>query len=60
MKSPNRLQRGSLLGTALQRYFCQYLIGQRNLSPQTINSYRDAFKLLIRFLEGRRGTKVEN
>jgi site-specific recombinase XerD len=36
---------------ALQRYFCQYLIGQRNLSPKTIHSYRDTFKLLIRFLE---------
>ena len=47
------------MGPALQRYFCQYLIGQRNLSPQTINSYRDTFKLLIRFLERRRRAKAD-
>jgi site-specific recombinase XerD len=48
------------LGTVLQRYFCQYLIGQRNLSPQTISSYRDTFKLLIRFLEEQRAARVED
>ena len=51
--------RRTLLGQALQRYFCQYLIGQRNLSPETINAYRDTFKLLIRFLEQRRGVQVD-
>jgi site-specific recombinase XerD len=48
-----------LLGPALQRYFCQYLIGQRNLSPQTISAYRDSFKLLIRFLEHQYRQKVD-
>ena len=44
----------------LQQYFCQYLIGQRNLSPQTVSAYRDTFKLLIRFLEQRRRMKSES
>ena len=60
MKKPKLPSRDSLLGPALQRYFCHYLIGQRNLSPQTISSYRDAFKLLIRFLERRRNVKAES
>jgi hypothetical protein len=41
----------ALLGPVLQRYFCQYLIGQRRLSPCTISAYRDTFKLLISFLQ---------
>ena len=59
MKSPNIPAQGGLLGPALQRYFCQYLISQRDLSPQTIHSYRDTFKLLIRFLERRRGATID-
>jgi len=50
---------GNPLGPALQRYFCHYLIGQRNLSPRTISSYRDCFKLLIRFLEQHRGIRPD-
>jgi site-specific recombinase XerD len=53
MKTPNLLAQCNLLGPALQRYFCQYLIGQRNLSPRTISAYRDTFKLLLHFLERR-------
>lgn len=59
MKHSHASTRSDLLGSALQRYFCHYLIGQRNLSPRTISSYRDCFKLLIRFLEQHRGIKTE-
>ena len=41
----------SLLGPALQRYFCRYLIDQRQLSPRTIAAYRDTFKLLLAFVQ---------
>lgn len=41
------------LGPAIQSYFYSYLIGQRDLSPRTISSYRDAFRLLLRFLQKR-------
>lgn len=44
-------QCGAMLGPLLQRYFCDYLINQRQLSLQTIAAYRDAFKLLLRFVE---------
>jgi site-specific recombinase XerD len=60
MKKANLGSRRNLLGPVLQQYFCHYLIGQRDLSPRTVNAYRDTFKLLIRFLEQRRGMKVDN
>jgi site-specific recombinase XerD len=41
------------LGPALRRYFCEYLVSQRDLSPRTIGSYRDTFRLLLGFLERR-------
>ena len=41
------------LGPMLRRYFCEYLVSQRDLSPQTIGSYRDTFRLLLAFLERR-------
>lgn len=47
------------LGPALQRYFCQYLIGQRHLSPCTISAYRDTFKLLIGFLQCQHGIPAD-
>lgn len=34
----------------LQRFFTEYLTSQRNLSRHTIAAYRDAFRLLLRFL----------
>ena len=32
----------------LQQYFCDYLLKQRNASPETISSYRDTFRLFLR------------
>ncbi len=39
------------LGSILQRYFCEYLVSQRDLSQNTIASYRDTFRLLLEFLK---------
>jgi len=47
------------LGPALQAYFCSYLIGQRDLSSRTIRSYRDAFRLLLRFLQRQHGMQPD-
>ena len=47
------------LGPALHRYFCQYLIDQRRLSPRTVASYRDTFKLILAFAERRRRRKAD-
>lgn len=43
------------LPSLVERYFCDYLIKQRNASPETISSYRDAFRLFLRFSEQRFG-----
>jgi integrase/recombinase XerD len=37
----------------LQDFFCQWLTAQRNASPRTIASYRDTFRLLLRFVQDR-------
>ena len=37
----------------LERFFTQRLIAQRQVSPHTIASYRDTFRLLLRFTEKR-------
>jgi site-specific recombinase XerD len=39
--------------TLLQSFFTQRLIEQRQASPHTITSYRDAFRLLLRFAQKR-------
>jgi len=41
------------LGPILQRYFCEYLVRQRDLSQNTVASYRDTFRLLLEFLKRR-------
>jgi len=44
------------LAPALQRYFTDRLIGQRQASPNTIAAYRHTFRLLLRFAAQRTGT----
>ena len=39
----------------LEGFFTQRLIAQRRVSPHTIASYRDTFRLLLRFVEQRLG-----
>jgi integrase len=37
----------------LESYFCDYLVKQRNASPETISSYRDTFRLFLQFMQQR-------
>jgi integrase/recombinase XerD len=43
------------LAPALQAFFTNRLINQRNCSPQTIAAYRDTFTLLLRFVHAQTG-----
>ena len=43
------------LAPALQAFFTDRLITQRNASPQTIAAYRDTFRLLLRFAHEQTG-----
>jgi integrase/recombinase XerD len=54
ISSKSRAQQADL-PSLVERYFCEYLIKQRNASPETISSYRDAFRLFLRFSEQRFG-----
>lgn len=42
------------LSSWIQRYFQEYLVRQRNVSPATVAGYRDTFKLLLRYLRRKR------
>lgn len=44
-----RHKNGVLVGPLLQDFFVRHLLVHRNVSPQTISSYRDAFRLLLKF-----------
>jgi site-specific recombinase XerC len=45
----------TLVGPLLQFFFTDYLIAQRRVSPQTIASYRDTFRLLLQFVDHETG-----
>jgi len=40
----------TLVGPLLQEFFVKHLLSHRNVSPQTISSYRDTFRLLLKFV----------
>jgi site-specific recombinase XerD len=43
----------NLVGPLVQEFFVKHLMAHRNLSPQTVSSYRDAFRLLLTFAAGK-------
>ncbi|HUO70625.1 MAG TPA: tyrosine-type recombinase/integrase [Solirubrobacteraceae bacterium] len=47
------------LAPDLETFFTDRLLCQRNVSPNTIACYRDAFRLLLAFLQQRTGTPPE-
>ena len=46
---------GTLVGPLLQAFFLDHLTRQKRVSPQTIHSYRDSFRLLLHFLQNTTG-----
>jgi len=46
------------LSTLVTAFFVQYLAAERNVSAHTTAAYRDALKLLLRFVADRRGRSV--
>ena len=41
----------------VQSWFLEWLMGHMNVSPRTVESYRDSFRLLFRWLESERGVR---
>jgi integrase/recombinase XerD len=50
-------RKSNLIGSLLQNFFLEFLVNQRNLSTQTLASYRDTFRLLLQFVRDRK--KIE-
>jgi integrase/recombinase XerD len=44
----------TLVGPLLQGFFVEHLLQQKHVSPQTIASYRDAFRLLLQYVKKQR------
>jgi integrase/recombinase XerD len=47
----------SSLAPLLERFFSERLLSQRRASPNTVAAYRDTFRLLLKFIAARDGTK---
>ena len=47
----NSASSSSLFATLVQDFFCRRLIDQQNASGETVSTYRDAFRLLLSFLQ---------
>ena len=47
----------SALAPTLEAWFTERLIGQRHVSPNTISAYRDAWRLLLSFVQQQTGTE---
>jgi site-specific recombinase XerD len=43
------------IGPLLQAFFVDYLCNQKRVSAQTIASYRDTFRLLLKFVQEKNG-----
>lgn len=43
----------------IQSFFQDYIIGQRQLSKETVSSYRDAFSLYLQFLQSKYGVSPD-
>jgi integrase/recombinase XerD len=50
---------GDLAGKWLSKFLADHLAAERDLSPQTIASYRDAIKLLLTWFRDVQGTPPE-
>jgi integrase/recombinase XerD len=51
--------RSRLIGTWVRRFLLEHVVGDRNLSPNTQASYRDALVLLLPFAARSQGQKVD-
>jgi site-specific recombinase XerD len=47
----------SALAPTLEAWFTDRLVGQRHASPNTIAAYRDAWRLLLQFVQSQNGTQ---
>ena len=52
------MSKANLFPDLMRAFFYEWLVEQRNASIHTVRSYRDTWRLFLRFVEKRRGRKV--
>jgi len=45
----------TVFSSLVQYFFAQHLCAHKHVSPRTVSAYRDTFRLLLEFLQGRTG-----
>ena len=53
------MEKHELLGPWIRRFLLEYLVQERNMSPNTQHSYRDALRLLLPFIAARTGKGLD-
>jgi site-specific recombinase XerD len=53
------MEKHELLGPWIRRFLLEYLIRERNMSPNTQHSYRDALRMLLPFIAMRAGKELD-
>jgi len=53
------MEKHELLGPWVRRFLLEHLVGERNMSPNTQWSYRDALRMLLPFIASRTGKALD-
>ncbi len=53
------MEKHELLGPWIRRFLLEYLVRERNMSPNTQHSYRDALRMLLPFIAARAGKDLD-
>jgi integrase/recombinase XerD len=53
------MEKHELLGPWIRRFLLEYLVEERNMSPNTQHSYRDALRMLLPFIAERAGKQLD-
>jgi site-specific recombinase XerD len=53
------MEKHELLGPWIRRFLLEYLVRERNLSPNTQHSYRDALRMFLPFIAVRAGKELD-
>lgn len=53
------MKKHELLGPWIRRFLLEYLVEERNMSPNTQHSYRDALRMFLPFISARAGKELD-
>src|ERR1700756_3103971 len=53
----SKMKTTTMIGPLLQAFFVEHLLAHKHVSPRTVSSYRDTFRLLLQFVRDRTHTE---